>query len=217
MEYVEGEDLGRLVTAHGPLPVQEAVECVLQAAQGLAYAHQQGVIHRDIKPGNLLSDRSGAVKIFDMGLARVVLPGGETAPGDQLTGTGQVMGTCDYMAPEQAVSTHRVDGRADSYSLGCTLYRLLTGEAPYKGKTLVEVLLAHREAPIPSLRKKRPEVTEELEAVFRRMVAKRPEERYQTMEEVIRALEGCLVKVAVEGEWSEVVEASESTVSALRA
>jgi len=217
MEYVEGEDLGRLVTEHGPLPVQEAVECVLQAARGLAYAHQQGVIHRDIKPGNLLLDRCGAVKILDMGLARVLLPGGETAPGDQLTGTGQVMGTCDYMAPEQAVSTHRVDGRADIYSLGCTLYRLLTGEAPYKGETLVEVLLAHREAPIPSLREKRPEVTEELEGVFRRMVAKRPEERYQTMEEVIRALEGCLVKVAVGGGRPEVVEASESTVSALRA
>lgn len=173
MEYVDGRDLATLVKEHGPLPWVQAVECVLQAARGLAYAHSQGVVHRDIQPGNLLVDRQG-----------------EGTTEEQLTGTGQVMGTCDYMAPEQAVSTHRVDHRADIYSLGCTLYRLLTGEAPYRGQTLVEVLLAHREAPIPWLRERRPDVPEELEGIFRRMVAKRPEEQYGTMEEVIGELEG---------------------------
>jgi serine/threonine protein kinase len=215
MEYVEGRDLATVVRERGPLPVEEAVDYLIQAARGLAYAHAQGVIHRDIKPGNLLVDRQGTVKILDMGLARVLFGEGQTRTGEQLTGTGQVMGTCDYMAPEQAVSTHDVDHRADIYSLGCTLYRLLTGEPPYKGNTLVEVLLAHREAPIPSLRAVRPEVPEELEVIFQRMVAKRPEERYQRMEEVIGALESCRAKVRVSagGEatrWVEPASAEEA-------
>uniref|UniRef100_UPI00321FE46A serine/threonine protein kinase n=1 Tax=Thermogutta sp. TaxID=1962930 RepID=UPI00321FE46A len=193
MEYVDGQDLANLVKDHGPMPLQEALECVLQAARGLAYAHSEGVIHRDIKPSNLLVDRSGTVKILDMGLARLMFGTlKEGLTGDQLTATGQVMGTCDYMAPEQAVSTHRVDGRADIYSLGCTLYRLLTGEPPYKGGTLMEVLMAHREAPIPSLSKAREDVPLEVDMVFQRMVAKRPEDRYQRMEEVIEALKHCL-------------------------
>jgi tRNA A-37 threonylcarbamoyl transferase component Bud32 len=193
MEYVEGQDLATLVKQHGPLPVAQALDCLVQAARGLAYAHSQGVIHRDIKPGNLLVDRHGVVKILDMGLARLVLaPARDAQTEEQLTASGQVMGTCDYMAPEQAVSTHQADHRADIYSLGCTLYRLLTGEPPYTGRTLMEMLVAHREAPIPSLRAKRPDVSEELEGVFRRMVAKRPEERYGTMVEVVGALEGCL-------------------------
>jgi len=193
MEYVDGQDLASLVKEHGPMPLEEALECVLQAARGLAYAHSQGVIHRDIKPSNLLVDRSGVVKILDMGLARLMFdPAKDGVTGDQLTATGQVMGTCDYMAPEQAVSTHRVDGRADIYSLGCTLYRLLTGEPPYPRQTLMEVLVAHREAPIPSLSKARPDVPVEVDMVFQRMMAKRPEDRYQRMEEVIEALEHCL-------------------------
>ncbi|MBC7352971.1 MAG: protein kinase, partial [Thermogutta sp.] len=193
MEYVDGQDLASLVKEHGPMPLEEALECVLQAARGLAYAHSQGVIHRDIKPSNLLVDRSGVVKILDMGLARLMFDRAKDGvTEDQLTFTGQVMGTCDYMAPEQAVSTHRVDGRADIYSLGCTLYRLLTGEPPYPRRTLMEVLVAHREAPIPSLSKARPDVPVEVDMVFQRMMAKHPEDRYQRMEEVIEALEHCL-------------------------
>ena len=159
------------------LGVQEAAECILQAARGLQYAHGEGIVHRDIKPSNLLLDRKGTVKILDMGLARIT--GTEAAMGgpERLTATGQVMGTCDYMAPEQAFDSHNVDLRADIYSLGCTLYRLLTGQPPYARQSLMQILVAHREDPIPSICEARREVSAELDAVFQRMVAKQPRDR----------------------------------------
>jgi serine/threonine protein kinase len=192
MEYVEGKDLATVVKEHGPLPVQQAVECILQAARGLQYAHSRGIVHRDIKPGNLLLDNEGTVKILDMGLARIV--GAEAALGgaERLTTTGQVMGTCDYMAPEQSLDTHQADARADIYSLGCTLFRLLTGNPPYRGETFAKLFLMHLESPIPSLCEARPEVPESLDAVFRRMLAKKPEDRYQSMTEVAAELEAVL-------------------------
>jgi formylglycine-generating enzyme required for sulfatase activity/serine/threonine protein kinase len=189
MEYVEGRDLAAIVKEHGPLPVRQAVECVVQAARGLQYAHEQGIIHRDIKPGNLLLDKKGVVKILDMGLARMDQAAREEVGGERLTESGQIMGTGEYMAPEQALDTHRADARSDIYSLGCTLYRLLTGKPPYQGETFTQLFVAHREAPIPSLVAKRSDVPAALDAVFQRMIAKLPDERQQTMSQVIAELE----------------------------
>jgi serine/threonine protein kinase/WD40 repeat protein len=196
MEYVEGEDLATIVKDCGPLEVRQAVECLLQAARGLQYAHEQGIVHRDIKPGNLLLDRKGTVKILDMGLARIA--GADAALGgpERLTTTGQVMGTCDYMAPEQSLDTHQADARADIYSLGCTLYRLLTGHPPYQAETFAKLFLMHLEAPIPSLCQGRPEVPEALDAVCQRMLAKKPEDRYQSMAEVVAELEPVLAALS---------------------
>ena len=176
MQYVEGKDLACVLAERGPLPVAEAVDYVVQAARGLEYAHQQGVVHRDIKPGNLLLDTRGTVKVLDMGLARIDQPAdpyAATAP-EALTESGQVMGTYDYMAPEQAQDTHHADHRADIYSLGCTLYRLLTRQRPYHGDTPVQVLFGHAQAPIPSLREVREDVPPQLDAAFQKMLAKDP-------------------------------------------
>ncbi|MEN6494960.1 MAG: serine/threonine-protein kinase, partial [Thermoguttaceae bacterium] len=185
MEFVDGRDLATLIKESGGLPMHQAVACVLQAARGLEYAHGEGVVHRDIKPANLLLDKRGTVKILDMGLARLEEAfGPDNASGpDRLTCSGQMMGTCDYMAPEQALNTHKADRRADIYSLGCTMYRLLTGKPPYEGMTVVEILLAHRERPIPLLRQIRPEMPPALEAICQKMMAKQPEDRYSSMTE----------------------------------
>jgi serine/threonine protein kinase len=165
-----------------------ALDYVVQTARGLAYAHGKGIIHRDIKPANLLVDREGTVKILDMGLA--LMDREEDTP--QLTSEGQVLGTVDFMAPEQAIDTHSADARADIYSLGCTFYRLLTGEPLYSGETTMRKLMSHREDPIPSLSAKCPDVSEAIEDVWRKMVAKLPEDRQQTMAEVVTALEICM-------------------------
>jgi formylglycine-generating enzyme required for sulfatase activity/serine/threonine protein kinase len=191
MQYVDGQDLAKIVAKRGNLFVEQAVECIVQAAKGLEYAHSKGVVHRDIKPGNLLLDEKGTVKILDMGLARMFEPG-HTGGADRLTGSGQMMGTCDYMAPEQAADTHTADHRADVYSLGCTFYRLVTGKKPYEGDTLFNVLLAHQKSPIPSLRDTRSDVSPELDSVCRKMMAKAPADRYQSMTELITALEACV-------------------------
>ncbi|HEX4147627.1 MAG TPA: protein kinase, partial [Pirellulales bacterium] len=189
MEYVEGQDLSAVVKAHGPISVPQAVDYMIQAARGLEHAHSQGVIHRDVKPSNLLLDKKGTVKILDMGLARVDNPLAGPDSGEGLTAAGSVMGTIDFMSPEQALDTAQADARSDIYSLGCTLYFLLTGKKPYDGDTAMKKILAHREQPVPSLAKERPEVPADLEAVYRKLVAKRPDQRYATMREVREALE----------------------------
>lgn len=193
MQYIDGKDLAAIVKEKGPLPIGQAVECMLQAARGLQYAHEQGVVHRDIKPANLLVDKKGTVKILDMGLARITGFVDEEDR-DRLTASGQVMGTCDYMAPEQALDARSADIRADIYSLGCTLYRLLTGEPLYHRESLAQIILSHQQAPIPSLCDARPEVPQKLDTIFCRMVAKKPDDRQQSMAEVIADLERCLGK-----------------------
>ncbi len=201
MEFVEGSDLSAWVKKHGVMPLAKALACLVQAARGLEYAHARGVVHRDIKPANLLlcaplapggreagGEGEGTVKILDMGLARLDSAGAQQ---DELTGTGQIMGTVDYMAPEQAMNTKTADARADIYSLGVTLWYLLTARPMYVGETPVERLLAHQSKPIPSLRAACTAVTPAIEQVFLKMVAKAPGDRYQTMSEVIAELQRC--------------------------
>ncbi len=189
MQFVDGSDLSAVVKKNGPLPVLYAVNYVLQAAYGLAYAHAKHVVHRDIKPANLLLDQHGTVRILDMGLARIE-GDFDAATQAELTCTGAVMGTVDYMAPEQSLSTKNADARADIYSLGCTLYFLLTGKPIYEGDIVAAKLLAHHQQPIPELGAliggERPD---ELQRVFSKMVAKQVGDRYQTMNEVAAALE----------------------------
>ena len=183
MQFVDGGDLSDLVKKNGPLSVEQACDYVLQAAKGLAFAHAEGVIHRDIKPANLLLDPKGTIKILDMGLARI--EGGD----DGLTATEQVMGTVDYMSPEQAANTKSADARADIYSLGCTLWFLLAARKVYESDSMIGRLMAHRDAPLPSLVKTRDDVPWALEQAFHKMIAKRPQDRFQTMTEVIAAIE----------------------------
>jgi formylglycine-generating enzyme required for sulfatase activity len=187
MEYVDGSDLSVLMKERGPFAIDAAVDCILQAARGLAFAHGEGVVHRDIKPANLLLDKKGTIKILDMGLARFDDSG--DADEAQLTNAGQVMGTVDYMAPEQAASTKDADARSDIYSLGCTLYRLLTGVNMYNADSLVKKIVAHMHEPVPSLRAKRPDVPAGLEQIYALMVAKQPADRFQATSQLVAALE----------------------------
>ncbi len=191
MEYVDGIDLSAVVKKEGVLQVDVAVNYILQAATGLEYAHEEGIIHRDIKPANLLLDKKGTIKILDMGLARIEDEAHEI-PATQLTQDGSVMGTVDYMAPEQAKDTHTADARSDIYSLGCSLYYLLTGESVYRGSTMVNRIMAHQNDPIPSLTGKHILISQDVDAVFQKMVAKKPEDRFQSMSEVIVAIENCI-------------------------
>ncbi|MBL9080349.1 MAG: protein kinase, partial [Planctomycetales bacterium] len=182
MQFVDGGDLSDFVKKSGAMPIEAAVGYLIQAAKGLAFAHAAGVVHRDIKPANLLLDKKGVVKILDMGLARI-------EDGDGLTATEQVMGTVDYMSPEQAAETKNADGRSDIYSLGCTLWYLLTAKKLYDGDTMISRLMKHRDAELPSLVKTRDDATWPLEQVLHKMIAKRPQDRYQSMDEVVAALE----------------------------
>jgi molecular chaperone DnaK len=191
MEYVDGDNLVNIISKAGPLSLKRGLDYALQTARGLDYAHRLGVVHRDVKPSNLLVDQWGAVKILDMGLARLVDdPLGSVISEESLhlTQSGEIMGTFDYMSPEQAEDARQVDHRSDIYSLGCTMYSLLTADVPYPGDTMLKKLLAHREKPIPKIAAIRPDIPPELDDVFAKMVAKRPADRFAAMSEVVTAL-----------------------------
>lgn len=212
MEYVEGVDLAQLVKQSGPLPVAQACEYMRQSALGLQHAHERGLIHRDIKPSNLLvthvapksylkeaanangapntpaAPLTGIVKILDMGLARVSNPTSPSTGTSFHTEAGVVMGTPDFIAPEQARNPRGVDHRADLYSLGCTFYFLLTGRPPFVEGSAIEKMLSHQMDEPEPVEDLRPDVPAYVAGVIRRLMAKRPADRYNSAEEVAEAL-----------------------------
>jgi serine/threonine-protein kinase len=195
-ELVRGANLKELLHERRALPVQEALALVRQTARGLAYAHAHGVVHRDVKPQNVLVDELGTAKVTDFGIARLVEADGG------ITQSGTIMGTSDYLSPEQATGKV-VDERADEYSLGVLLFELLTGEVPYEGDGAVTVALKHVHDPIPSVRTRRPEIPQRVDDLVRTAMAKRPEERFPTLEEMIEEIDACLAEV---GEPEEFVD-----------
>ena len=208
MEYVDGMDLGRLVRRHGPIAMADACELIRRAALALEAAHQHGLVHRDVKPSNLMLSRSGQVKLLDLGLARLgaeppiesdsstssANPSTPMRPVDDQTGltaTGQAMGTADYMAPEQVSDPQSVDIRADIYSLGCTLYKLLTGRAPFDGTDCggtLDKLEAHTDRPAPPIAERVADLPPGLADTIDRMLSKSPDDRPPTPSAVAELL-----------------------------
>lgn len=203
MEYVEGRSLADVVRAAGKLDPETAVGYILQAARGLKHAHDRGMIHRDIKPDNLLLDLQGIVKVADLGLVKTPNLTREEDSGEwgfedktglkglpaNMTGARMALGTPAYMSPEQCRDAAAVDHRADIYSLGCTLYAMVTGQQPFDGKTAVELMTKHAYSPLVPPEEVASRVPRELSNVIQKMMAKQAGERYQTMREVVRVLE----------------------------
>jgi hypothetical protein len=190
-EHVEGENLKELVGRTGRLPLRRALELALPVADGLAFAHQQGLVHRDVKPQNVLLSQEGEVKVTDFGIARSL----DVEHG--VTQTGTVLGTGEYLAPEQA-SGEPVSPATDVYSLGVVLWELLTGDTPFTGENLVAVALRHINEPLPSLRDERPDVPPRLAAAVERALAKDPARRFPSMSAFAAELRACLAEL--EGE-----------------
>lgn len=190
MEFINGKNLTQVVKEDGPMPIEAALDTILQVARGLDYAHRQGIVHRDIKPSNLLLTPDGTVKILDLGIARF-----EATTEEEVTQSGMIVGTVDYMAPEQSLDARRADARSDVYSLGCTLFYLLAGRAPFANGTFMERVIAHREKEIPSLldtvgeADRTTDHCRQSDKLLRRMMAKNPSDRYQTMAELIAVIE----------------------------
>ena len=194
MEYVDGHDLAKLVKQKGRLKLGKACEYMRQAALGLQHAHGKGMVHRDIKPSNIIVRNAGSgseaaplVKILDMGLARVSGPLGDDG-GTPLTQVHTILGTPDFIAPEQARSSHEVDIRSDLYSLGCTFYYILTGQVPFPAQTPMEKLLKHYLEEPPRVEALRPEVPRGVAALVRKLMAKSPDQRPQSPAEVVQVL-----------------------------
>jgi serine/threonine protein kinase/putative intracellular protease/amidase len=192
MEYVDGLSMERVVRDRGPLPVQMACSVIRQAAIGLQHAHEKGMVHRDIKPHNLMMTKTGHVKILDFGLARVAAANGvdpASLTAMAITNPQTLMGTPDFLSPEQARSCVGLDIRSDLYSLGCTLFFLLTGKPPFGGVGAYAKMIAHFKEPPPELGEARPDAPAQLGRIYKKLMAKSPDDRYQTPNEVAAALQ----------------------------
>ena len=187
-EHVAGENLKTAIDRDGPLPVERALALACQIAQALSFAHELGIVHRDVKPHNVLLDGSGTAKVTDFGIARAL------DSDEALTVTGTVLGTGQYLSPEQA-NGERGDERSDQYSLGVLIYELLTGQVPYTGDNLMAVAMRHVRDPVPSVRAVRSDVPGRVDAVITRAMSKRPEDRFGSMDALAAALESCLAEV----------------------
>lgn len=191
MEYVDGDDLQTIVKKEGPLPFDKVAEYIAQSARGLQHAHEVGLIHRDVKPANLLINSKGKVKLLDLGLA---LFADEEQASLTIDFNDKVLGTADYLAPEQALNSHKVDHRADLYSLGCTMYFLLTGHPPFPEGTIAQRLAKHQKEMPKEIRKIRPNCPGELEGICWKLMQKDPKFRYATAEQTAEVLDAWLVK-----------------------
>jgi hypothetical protein len=210
-ELVRGLNLKDFLDARPGLPVAQALGLVLQAARGLAYAHERGIVHRDVKPQNVLVNDEGVAKVTDFGIAR------NAGLDDSLTQTGTILGTTDYLSPEQAQG-QAVDERADQYSLGVVLYELLAGAPPYPADSAVAVAMRHVHDPVPSLRERRPDVSRRVDALVQRAMAKNPDDRFRTMSDLAVAIEACLAEEGGTPRWlAESDTASLEPVSPARA
>jgi serine/threonine protein kinase len=192
MEYVEGQDLQTMVQEQGVLDFVKAAEYLRQTAHGLAHAHEAGLVHRDIKPANLLVDKKGVVKVLDLGLARFFDDSGQASLTTAFNET--VLGTADYLSPEQALNSHTVDHRTDIYSLGCTAYFLLVGNPPFPDGTVAQRLVAHQVKMPAPIKDKRSDAPQSLVAIIDKMMAKKPEERFQTATDVANILARWLIE-----------------------
>ena len=187
LEYVDGNDLYEMVKRDGPMSFTKLIEYISQASRGLEHAHENTLVHRDIKPANLLVDKSGTVKLLDLGLALFK----EEDNSLTIMHNEKVLGTADYLAPEQAINSHDVDHRADIYGLGCTMYYLLTGRPPFPEGTLAQRIAMHQNQEPEPIKSLRPDCPDELIAVCERMTRKNPDERYQNCDEIVGALNRC--------------------------
>jgi len=189
MEYVDGSDLNSLVRKKGPLPYEVVADYIIQSAKGLHHAHEKGLIHRDVKPANLLVNREGVIKVLDLGLA---LYSDESLASVTMEHNDKVLGTADYLAPEQALNSHNIDHRADIYGLGCSMYFLLTGHAPFPSGSIAQRIAKHQSAMPEDIRKDRPDCPGELDGICVKMMQKDRRFRYADCNQVAEILEAWL-------------------------